>query len=115
MQECENVSMGEYYSLKAENSKLKEKNNYLKTMVQDLMSKVDTWIDKKVPTQADKEAEIKDLQAKVSHVENFNKILLKRNKTQLMEITELKKEIEARDECLELFKLRESIDATPSN
>ncbi|KAL8109944.1 hypothetical protein AgCh_025879 [Apium graveolens] len=91
MQECEDVSMGEYYSLKAENNKLKEKNNYLKTMVQDLMSKVDTWIDKKVPTQADKEAEIKDLQAK------------------------LKKEIEARDECLELFKLKESINAEPTN
>ncbi|XP_074349862.1 uncharacterized protein LOC141689465 [Apium graveolens] len=76
---------------------------------------MDTWIDKKVPTQADKEAEIKDLQAKVSHVENFNKILLKRNKTRLMEITELKKEIEVRDECLELFKLRESINAEPTN
>ena len=84
-------------------------------MVQDLMSKVDTWIDKKVPTQADKEAEIKDLQVKVSHVENFNKILLKRNKTQSIEITELKKEIEARDECFELFKLRESTSAEPSN
>ncbi|XP_074378574.1 uncharacterized protein LOC141720117 [Apium graveolens] len=61
--EYEDVSMGEYYSLKVENSKLKDKNNYLKTMVQELMSKVDTWIDKKVPTQGDKEAEIKDLQA----------------------------------------------------
>ena len=114
MQECENVSMGEYYSLKAENSKLKEKNGYLKTMVQDLMSKVDAWVDKKAPTQADKDAEIKDLQAKLSHAENFNKILLKRNKTHQEEITELKKEIEGRDECLEMFKLRESIDASPS-
>lgn len=66
-------------------------------MIQDLMTKVDTLIETKVPTQAYKAVEVKGFHAKISHLESFN--ILKRNKARAEEIKELKKDIEETYEC----------------
>ncbi|XP_063945972.1 uncharacterized protein LOC135151451 [Daucus carota subsp. sativus] len=104
MQELDHIQNEEYNSLKAENSKLIEKNNYLKNMVQELMQKIDTFFDSKEPTQA----RIKELQEKLDQSEGFHKVLMRRNEAQKEEISQLKQEIEARDACLETFKIKES-------
>lgn len=54
------------------------------------MTKVDTLIETKVPTQAYKEVKFKGLYVKINHLEIFNKIILKRNKAQVEEMKELK-------------------------
>ncbi|XP_063941414.1 uncharacterized protein LOC135149600 [Daucus carota subsp. sativus] len=104
MQELDHIQNEEYNSLKVENSKLIEKNNYLKNMVQELIQKIDTFFDSKEPTQA----RIKELQEKLDQSEGFHKVLMRRNEAQKEEIYQLKQEIEARDACLETFKIKES-------
>ncbi|XP_063942869.1 uncharacterized protein LOC108194565 [Daucus carota subsp. sativus] len=104
MQEQDHIPNEEYNSLKAENSKLIEKNNYLKNMVQELMQKIDKFFDSKEPTQA----RMKELQEKLDQAEGFHKVLMRRNEVQKEEISQLKQEVEARDACLETFKLKES-------
>nr|XP_017256458.1 PREDICTED: restin homolog [Daucus carota subsp. sativus] len=103
-EEQDHIPNEEYNSLKAENSKLIEKNNYLKNMVQELMQKIDKFFDSKEPTQA----RIKELQEKLDQAEGFHKVLMRRNEVQKEEISQLKQEVEARDACLETFKLKES-------
>ena len=91
MQEQDHIPNEEYNSLMAENSKLIEKNNYLKNMVQELMQKIDKFFDSKEPTQA----RIKELQEKLDQAEGFHKVLMRRNEVQKEEISQLKQEVEA--------------------
>ena len=113
IQEPSKVSLEEIEALKAENSKLNEKNSYLKNMVQDLMSKMDSWIESQGST-SNKDAEIKSLKEKVTQTEGLNQVIIRRNKALMEEIKELKTDIKARDDVLETFKLRESNSAEPS-
>ena len=114
MQEPDNVSLNEYMTLKAENNKLNEKNAYLKNMVQDLMSKMDSWIESQGSNSSDKDAEVKSLNAKITQTEGLNQVIIRRNKALMEEIKELKADIKARDDVLETFKLRDSNNVEPS-
>ena len=108
MQDQESIPKKEYNSVRTENSKLLEKNSYLRQMVHDLMAKVESLIEGQKPTQATDEVKVKELESKIEDLEGFNKILLKRNNALADEISDLKADIEARDACLETFKIRES-------
>lgn len=95
MHELERIHVQEYNSVRTKNSKLAEKNAYLKNMVQELMEKIDTLT-------------VKEIEARVEQLECFYKILMKRYKTQIEEISQLTLDTEARDIFLETFKVKES-------
>lgn len=95
MYELERIHVQEYNSVRTKNSKLAEKNAYLKNMVQELMEKIDTLT-------------VKEIEARVEQLECFYKILMKRYKTQIEEISQLTLDTEARDIFLETFKVKES-------
>lgn len=100
------VSIDEFLELKAANSNLKEKNNYLKKMVYDIIAQEGHITDDKASTKVQyHSARIKELTDKIEHLENFNNALHQRNSKLNEEINELRADIEARDICLETFKI----------
>lgn len=79
------------------------------------MAKVDAWIVNKEPAKTNVEAEFNDLKARANHSKNFIRILLKVNKALSKEIKYLNTVTEARDACLETFKIKESISDAQSH
>ena len=101
LQRHSTISIVEFMELKNENNELEKKNASLRKMISELL-------DEKTPSNNHKDL-ISDLKGKLTQLEGFNKLLLKRNDTLMKELSELRAEIEARDVCLETFKIRESI------
>ncbi|KAK1396192.1 hypothetical protein POM88_006055 [Heracleum sosnowskyi] len=101
MQEHSNISIVEFMELKNEKNELEKKNASLRKMISELMAE-------KTPSNNHEDL-ISDLKGKLTQLEGFNKLLLKRNDTLMKELSELRAEIEARDVCLQTFKIRESI------
>lgn len=105
VQEHSNVTMEEFLAIKAEYSKLKEKNAHLKKVVSDLMFE-------NVPENT--HDEVSDRKAKVTQLEGLNKVIVKRNDALQKEVSKLKADIEARYVCLETFNIDESTSDEPS-
>lgn len=97
MREHGNVSIEELPEHNVEISKLEENNAYLKKIVVDLL------VEK---IHVKNHSDVVDLKAKVTQLEGFNWIILKRNNFLTNEINELKADIEAKDAYLETFKLK---------
>lgn len=65
---------------------------------------VSELIDEMSPQEQNKN--VKELKYKISHLEELNGIIQRRNEVLTKEIKELKIDVEARDACLEAFKIR---------
>ncbi|KAK1397680.1 CCHC-type domain-containing protein [Heracleum sosnowskyi] len=103
-EEPKSVTIEEYMALKAEISKLSEKNACMSNIIQDLMPKMKEWD----ATSSNKATEIKELMAKNSQSDAIIKVLQKRNKVLTEEIKELRSDNKAKAVALESYKLMKS-------
>lgn len=111
--ESSEVHLSDVITLKQENEKLKEKNMYLKDLVNTLMGEVEALInEKKELEKVTHINEEKVLAAKYEYLDNFNKILFNKVKQLINEVEKLKNEIKMRDVCIDAFG-DESINKTP--
>ncbi|KAK1388073.1 hypothetical protein POM88_016251 [Heracleum sosnowskyi] len=101
LQRHNTISIVEFMELNNENNELEKKNASLQKMISELMAE-------KTPSNNHEDL-ISDLKGKLTQLEGFNKLLLKRNDTLMKELSKLRAKIEARDVCLETFKIRDSI------